>query len=59
MATARDLDDRIHVRLPGDLSSALRVLSELDGRTLSGEVRQLIREAAEKRGVLPRREVRA
>jgi hypothetical protein len=43
----RDLDDRFRFRLPSDIASGLRALARADGRTVSGQLRQIVREAVE------------
>jgi hypothetical protein len=48
MTAAREHEASIHFRLPVDLAGALRQRAEDNGRTLSGELRWLVRGAIER-----------
>lgn len=48
--TTPDLDDGIRFRLPRELAAELRALAAREGRTLSAQLRFLVREAVERGG---------
>jgi len=45
--------EHLHVHLTEDQATALRLLAQLEQRSISGEMRQLVQDAARRHGLWP------